>query len=154
MDAPCRIRPAVLADAPALARRERECFSDPWSEQGFVELLEQPTIVARVMETDAEGIVAYAMVLVVAGSAELLNIAVIPTHRRRGLGQALLDELLAELVRREVEEVFLEVRESNAAAQELYRRNGFHVAGQRRRYYRKPTEDALVLRLDLAARRA
>ena len=87
-----------------------------------------------------------------AGSGEILNLAVDPDHRRRGIARALLDRGLAELARRGADEVFLEVRESNASAQQLYRGAGFRPVGVRADYYRQPREDALVLRLGLGSR--
>ena len=72
-----------------------------------------------------------------------------PEHRREGIAARLIDGLLEGLEGRKVREVYLEVRESNAAARTLYQGRGFTVAGMRRAYYRYPTEDALVLRLPL-----
>jgi ribosomal-protein-alanine N-acetyltransferase len=81
----------------------------------------------------------------VADEAHLANIAVAPLARRRGLAQRLLDELVAESVRREARMVLLEVRRSNHAAQAFYRKNGFYLAGVRHRYYRDNGEDALIM---------
>ncbi len=81
------------------------------------------------------------------GSGEILNLAVDPPRRRGGVGGMLLDAGLAVLRRRGAEEIFLEVRESNIAAQALYLGAGFRPVGQRADYYRNPMEDALVLRL-------
>jgi [ribosomal protein S18]-alanine N-acetyltransferase len=71
---------------------------------------------------------------------EVLNIAVVPAFRRRGIAKALLDRLPKA-------EVFLEVRESNLAARRLYHAAGFHEAGLRRGYYQNPPEGAIVMRL-------
>ena len=87
----------------------------------------------------------------VAGSGEILNLAVAPEHRRAGLARALLAEGLKLLSSRGAEEVFLEVRSSNTAALELYRAAGFRPVGMRADYYRNPREDALVLRLGTLA---
>ena len=81
------------------------------------------------------------------GSGEILNLAVDPPWRRSGIARTLLDSGVAALRRRGAEEIFLEVRESNLAAQTLYLAAGFRPVGQRSRYYRNPPEDALVLRL-------
>ena len=77
---------------------------------------------------------------------EIANLAVAPSARRHGIGAALLDASLGEARRRGVKQVYLEVRESNAAARALYERRGFSVVGRRKRYYRHPDEDALLLR--------
>jgi ribosomal-protein-alanine N-acetyltransferase len=76
---------------------------------------------------------------------------VVPEWRRRRIGRLLLDAGLEALLGRGAEEVFLEVRESNAGALALYQAAGFRAVGQRAAYYRSPREDALVLRTDLPA---
>lgn len=78
--------------------------------------------------------------------AEILNLGVAPAHRRQGVGRALVETMLARLRQRGIEAVFLEVRESNAIAQQLYTALGFTRVGRRRDYYRLPTEDAVILR--------
>lgn len=146
MDSPFPIRPASFADAAAMAAVERRCFSDPWPLEGFREVLGMPGTVALVM-TDADETIAYFMAREILGTAEVLNLAVVPEYRGRGLGAALLDAGLAAVTARGGSEIFLEVRASNAVAQALYARRGFRTAGRRRGYYRRPDEDALVLRL-------
>ncbi len=153
MDAPFRIRSAVPADAPRLITIERRCFSDPWSEASFREALGAAWTFGLVAETDRQ-VVGYLIARELAGAGEILNVAVAPEARRQGVGRTLLDEGLRVLRRRAVEEVFLEVRESNRSAQALYLAIGFRPVGQRAGYYRNPKEDALVLRLDLEAQRA
>jgi ribosomal-protein-alanine N-acetyltransferase len=148
MDAPFRIRPATLADAGALAAIERRCFSDPWSEGAFREALSSEWTFTIVAET-ARGPAGYVIGREAAGSGEILNLAVAPELRRRGVGGTLLEEGLAAFRRRHATEVYLEVRESNLSAQALYLARGFRAVGQRAAYYRNPREDALVLRLAL-----
>jgi len=101
-----------------------------------------------VVET-AESVIAYLIGREAAGTGEVLNLAVDPPYRRRGLARALLDTALGVFQRRGADEVYLEVRESNAAARSLYGERGFEPVGTRRAYYRNPVEDALVLRLSL-----
>jgi ribosomal-protein-alanine N-acetyltransferase len=148
MDARYRIRSAAPADARALVAIERRCFSDPWSEASFVEALTAPWTFGLAAD-GAKGVVGYLIGRELAGSGEILNLAVAPEWRRRGVADALLRSGLLALRRRKVEEVFLEVRESNHSAQALYLRHGFRPVGQRAAYYRNPREDALVLRLAL-----
>jgi ribosomal-protein-alanine acetyltransferase len=151
MDAPYRIRSAVPADAVGLVAIERRAFSDPWSEASFREALTSPWTFGLVAE-GAGGVTGYLIGREVAGTGEVLNLAVAPELRRRGIGGALLEAGLIALKRRRVEEVFLEVRESNRSALALYQAYGFRPVGQRAAYYRNPKEDALVLRLELAQR--
>jgi ribosomal-protein-alanine N-acetyltransferase len=151
MDAPYRIRSAVAADASGLYANERRAFSDPWSEASFREALIAPWSFGLVAES-GRGLAGYLIGREVAGSGEVLNLAVAPEYRRRGIGGALLGAGLAAFRRRKVDEVFLEVRESNISAQALYAGHGFRPVGQRAAYYRNPREDALVLRLELTQR--
>ena len=151
MDAPYRIRSAVPADAAALVRIERRAFSDPWSEASFREALTSPWTFGLVAET-GRGTAGYLIGREIGGTGEVLNLAVAPELRRRGIGGALLDAGLAAFRRRKVDEVFLEVRESNVSAQALYLGHGFRPVGQRAAYYRNPREDALVLRLAMEQR--
>jgi len=100
-----------------------------------------------VAEADAQ-IVGYVVALEAADEGEILNLAVAEAGRRRGLGRALVEAIVAALTDRGVRQVFLEVRESNAPARALYAGFGFKEVGRRKAYYRRPVEDAMVLRLD------
>ena len=151
MDAPYRIRSAVPADAAGLVAIERGAFSDPWSEASFREALTSPWSFGLLAETRRVA-AGYLIGREVAGTGEVLNLVVAPEFRRRGIGGALLEAGLAALRRRKVDEVFLEVRESNISAQALYVGHGFRPVGQRAAYYRNPREDAVVLRLELQQR--
>ena len=145
---PCRIRPASLADVAALAELERACFSDPWTAAGIRETIQYETARTFVAQ-DSAGIVGYVIARISGQEGEILDLAVLPERRRRGIGQALLAAVWNALQRDGVKELYLEVRESNVAAIELYRRQGFRPVGLRPRYYRNPPEDALVLRAPL-----
>jgi [ribosomal protein S18]-alanine N-acetyltransferase len=147
-DAACRIRPARPADVDALSQLERRCFTDPWSDASFRESVEAGWSFGLVAETQ-DGIGGYLIAREAAGTGEILNLAVAPELRRSGIARELLAAGLAALATRNVEEVFLEVRESNLAAQALYLGAGFRPVGQRSGYYRSPKEDALVLRRDM-----
>lgn len=81
----------------------------------------------------------------VAGEAEILNLAVKLSHRRGGIGTALVRQLLSEWAQQANRRVFLEVRESNRGAIKLYEDLGFRHVGRRKAYYAAPVEDALVL---------
>lgn len=93
-------------------------------------------------------IAGYVVALDAADEGEILNLAVAEGGRRRGLGRALVEAIVAALSERDVRQVYLEVRESNAAARTLYAGFGFKDVGRRKAYYRRPVEDAIVLRLD------
>src|SRR2546423_8417961 len=104
MDAPYRIRSAVLADAAPLVSIERRCFSDPWSESSFREALESPWSFGLVAHT-GRGIAGYLIGREVGGTGEVLNLAVAPEFRRHGVARALLRAGLNFLRKRRVEEV-------------------------------------------------
>jgi len=140
-------RVATQADIPAIVEIERNSFGDPWSEGTFRDLLRlRQAIFLVATEGSPESVCGYVIAAAVADEGEVLNLAVAPQARRRGLGGRLLDAGLAMIRERGAREVFLEVRESNAAAIALYTSRGFAGLARRAGYYRNPVEDALVLR--------
>jgi len=143
-----RIRPLTPADVPVLGELERACFADPWTDASLREALASPLCLGMGAEQRGR-VVGYVMAREVGGSGEILNLAVAPGERRGGIGRALLGAGLERLRELGAREVFLEVRESNQAARELYQREGFRPVGIRPKYYRRPVEDAVVLRLAL-----
>lgn len=139
------LRTATLADVDAVLEIERACFSDPWTRESFASVARRPEVIFRVAELD--GVVAgYLVAWFAADEGELANVAVAAGMRGRGVGASLVDALLADAVAQGVNAVYLEVRESNHAARALYASRGFADVGRRRHYYRRPVEDALVLR--------
>lgn len=143
-DASAVLRSARERDVAPMAAIEAACFSDPWPQSAFHSLLASPTTRVTVA-TLGEVVVGYSVVFQVADEAELANIAVDASARRRGIARTLLADVLARAVREGVQSMFLEVRESNAAARALYGAFGFVGMTRRRGYYRHPDEDALVL---------
>lgn len=147
------VRRATEADAPLVAAIEQRSFGDPWEPAAFVTLARNPDAFFLVAARRAQPLVpiGYLVGWFVLDEGEVANVAVAPEARGLGVGALLLDAMLAESRRRAVATLFLEVRESNAPARALYASRGFLPVGRRRRYYRHPVEDALVLRCDLAA---
>lgn len=142
----CTLRIADEDDVAEVVRIERESFSDPWSAADFVSLMSMPHAIFLVA-VDASGTVAgYVMAMVVADESEILNIAVDPARRGGAIGGMLLDAALTAGESQGVVSTFLEVRESNEPAIRLYRSRGFEEISRRKKYYRSPAEDALVLR--------
>ena len=97
-------------------------------------------------EGDDGTLAGYAVAWFVVGEGEVANIAVHPGCRGQGVGASLIDDVLREARQRQTTAVFLEVRESNDPARQLYASRGFQQVGRRRKYYRHPVEDALLLR--------
>ncbi len=139
--------PAHLEGAAAL---EKLCFSSPWSASSL-ELLTNDGIGVGYLLTapaapNAEpSVVAYGGMLITVDEGQITNIAVHPDHRRCGYGAAIVRTLLRHAKDARLESVSLEVRVSNTAAIELYKKAGFTEAGRRKGFYAKPVEDALVM---------
>jgi ribosomal-protein-alanine N-acetyltransferase len=146
------LRRATAADLASVAAIEQASFGDPWSAGSFRSLVANPAVVFVVAATGATGatVVGYAVAWFAADEAELANLAVAASARGRGVGALLLDAVLAEAAHRGAATVYLEVRESNAAARRLYASRSFAEVGRRRRYYHNPAEDALVLARPIA----
>ena len=141
------LRPATEADLREITRIERSCFADPWSEDSFRRLLGVPPAIFLVAVSSPESAIAgYVVGFSVDEDAEILNVAVDAPFRGKGLAGQMLDAVLIELASRGVHQAFLEVRESNKAALALYASRGFTEIGRRPDYYRRPVEDALVMR--------
>jgi ribosomal-protein-alanine N-acetyltransferase len=144
------IGPAARDDVPAIVGIERAAFSDPWSARSFGEALDRSTIFFSCARRDGVGVVGYVVAWFVADEGEIANLAVAPSAWGMGVGRALLDATLDEAERRRISAVYLEVRVSNDRARRLYESRGFEEVGRRRGYYRRPVEDAIVLRRSLA----
>jgi len=141
------LRPATEFDLNDVVRIERSCFADPWSEESFRRLLAGHPAIFQVLVLQPENQVAgYVIAFAVGEDAELLNVAVEPRFRGQGFAGQMLDAVLIELAGLGVRAAFLEVRESNRAALGLYGSRGFKEIGRRKNYYRRPVEDALVMR--------
>lgn len=156
MNAELRLAPAHPAHAPLLAALHARCFDDAWSVGAMAEVLGSPGVFAYLAQLAAAGREAvpagFALARRIGDDAELLSLGVLPGHRRRGTGAALLDAVLDEARSSGARYLFLEVAETNDAARALYATRGF-VAGRRRPdYYRGPNRvptAALELRCDL-----
>ena len=145
---------AAVEHLPQIAAIESACFSDPWSDASFRQAIENAGVYFRVATEGAGGaVVGYVVAWFAAGEGEIANVAVAPTARERGVGGMLVDAVIAAAGEQGAETLYLDVRESNARARGLYHSRGFVEVGRRRRYYRRPVEDAIVLRRDLGGAR-
>ena len=142
------LRPMTPADVPEVASIETTAFSTPWSEETFRSLLERSGVELWVAEW-GDQLAAYAILWTVLDEGELANIAVRSDLRGRGIGSGLLSRMLEVAEDSGVRSLYLEVRESNALAREMYARRGFHEIGVRKAYYEGPREDARVLKKSL-----
>ena len=139
------IRKMTAADVAQIAELEKVCFSDPWSEKSIASELENDLSVWLVA-VEGETVAGYVGSQSVLGETDMMNIAVSPDYRRRGIGEKLVTELVIQLQAEGNRSLMLEVRASNTPAQKLYEKLGFRMVGRRPRYYHNPKEDALILR--------
>lgn len=149
IDAAVTVRDMLPADIPAVHELEVRLFpADAWPLHMFVDELAQPETRRYLIAEAPDGIVGYAGLMCVEPIADVQTIAVVPEYEGRGIGSALLTELINEGRRRGAADVLLEVRADNPRAQQLYRRFGFEQIHVRRKYYRDGV-DALIMRLQL-----
>lgn len=142
------IVPMQEAHIAQIAALEKQCFSDPWSEVSVRSELSNPLSDWLVAEEDGK-LIGYVGSQSVPPEADVMNLAVAPEWRKKGIGRALMKALIAQLHSRGITALLLEVRISNLPAQNLYRGLGFVEVGRRPKYYVNPTEDALILRKEL-----
>ena len=128
-----------------IAELEKICFSDPWSANSIAYELTSRLSYWLVALEDGE-VVGYIGSQSVLGEADMMNVAVHPDHRRKGIAEALVNALSQDLKQRDNVCLTLEVRVSNAPAIALYEKLGFTQVGLRKNYYRNPKEDARILK--------
>lgn len=128
-----------------VAQLEKICFADPWSKKSVASELDNP-LSYWLVAVEEDRVVGYVGSQSVEGESDMMNVAVHPDHRRQGIGQALVEDLVKALRQRGNHSLTLEVRVSNEKAIGLYEKLGFSQVGLRKNYYRNPKEDALILR--------
>ena len=134
-----------FAHVPQIAQLEKLCFSDPWSEKS-IETELSCRLSFWLVAMDGDKVVGYVGSQTVIDETDMMNIAVHPECRRRGIAEALIDALINALREKGSRALSLEVRASNDPAIALYQKMGFSQVGRRPNYYRNPKEDALILR--------
>jgi ribosomal-protein-alanine N-acetyltransferase len=138
------VRDMKPEDLDVIVELERVLFSPPWSRESFEYELEQPYSESYVVVC-GDRIVAYFMMWSLLDEMHILNIAVIPEYRRKGIARWLLETFIEKSQQQQMRTVHLEVRDSNVSAVRLYEKIGFKTVGRRRNYYSDPTEDALLM---------
>ena len=129
---------------PAAAELERDCFSCPATEEQLSRMLADKSCVLLCV-TEGETLLGTADFRYVLDEGYIGNIAVREDRRRSGIGTALVEAMLREAWALELAFLTLEVRKSNLPARKLYEKCGFSVVGERRNYYERPREDAVLM---------
>ena len=127
-----------------VAQLEALCFADPWSEKSVASELENK-LSLWLVALEEDRVAGYVGSQTVLGETDMMNVAVHPDFRRRGIAEGLILALVEELKAQDSHSLTLEVRSSNAPAQALYEKLGFAQVGLRKNYYRNPKEDACIL---------
>jgi len=128
-----------------IAELEKLCFSAPWSERSIASELDNK-LALWLVALEGETVAGYIGSQTVMDETDMMNVAVHPDFRRKGIAEALVSALVVELKEKQSHCLTLEVRASNTPAICLYEKLGFCEIGRRKNYYRNPREDALILR--------
>lgn len=147
---PVAFRLATVADVNAIREIEKLSYPVPWPRLQFMDELKNPfsyTLLAGPPPPAPWELWGYIIYWLVADEMHILNLAVHPAQRRRGIGRSLVQEAMTRARRVGIQGVWLEVRPSNKAAQALYYSFGFKHIGTRQRYYNDTGEDALIMAL-------
>ena len=140
------LRALGLTDLRAIEEIERRSYPTPWSRSMFASELAKPSsICLGAFDLDSDELVGYLVISRYVDAWHVMNVAVSPDHRRRGIGTTLLEQLFELTAGRGRRGYTLEVRVSNRDAIALYERLGFRPRGVRRGYYTDNREDALIM---------
>lgn len=144
------LRPLSEADLATVLETEAACYPQPWSRSTFADCIKATS---KGYHCDAlmlgESLAGHSVFTVIMDEAELLNFCLAPAHQGQGLAKLFLNQVLADMAALGAARMFLEVRQSNAAALHLYTAAGFNEIGRRKNYYPDngsgKREDALLM---------
>ncbi len=139
-----RIRRMMPEDLDQVAAIEKLNFGVPWTREGFASSLEREEGLFLAAEENGK-ILGYIGAVLAPPEGDITNVSVHPEAAGRGIGGALVEELLRQTEKKGVTSLFLEVRKSNEAAIHLYQKRGFQQVGIRKNYYHEPLEDARIM---------
>ena len=135
-------RPEHLDD---ILLMEQQCFSVPWTRDQLAAQMSDSMYIFLAAEDESGRAVGYVGLMYVLDEGYISNVAVSPSRRREGIADMLLTELYARAKAKKLSFLTLEVRESNAPAQSLYKKHGYTEVGMRKGYYSLPKEDAVLM---------
>ncbi|GGK26747.1 ribosomal-protein-alanine acetyltransferase [Caldalkalibacillus thermarum] len=144
-----QIRLMDLADIKQVLEVEQVSFRTPWTEEAFYNELTNNRFAYYMVAETENRVIGYCGVWVIVDEAHITNIAVHPDFRGRKVGERLLRSMMLLARLKGALKITLEVRVSNHVAQNLYRKLGFKITGQRKGYYTDNQEDALIMWADL-----
>lgn len=139
------IRKATVKDATAMAALDQACFTLPWSNEAFRREFDDNNMAFYLVAAVSESIIGYVGLWWIMGEGHITNFAVHPGYRRQGVGERLLAQLIVISKEKGIDKHTLEVRASNEAAINLYKKFEFKISGIRKEYYSDNLEDALIL---------
>jgi [ribosomal protein S18]-alanine N-acetyltransferase len=146
------IRKMTVEDIPVVVQLDQISFSLPWPERSFrFEVTDNPASRCWVAEVDGR-LVGMVVAWLLVDEVHIATLATHPDYRRQGIASVLLSHILLKGIEQGARSSFLEVRESNLAAQEMYRKFGYEAMGRRKRYYRDNDEDAILMILKSLSR--
>jgi ribosomal-protein-alanine N-acetyltransferase len=139
-----KIKTMTPEDVVQVHKVEEACFSVPWSLENFERIFRYKENY-YLTAWDGDAIVGFIGLMAVAGEGDITNVAVLPSHRKQGIGDRLVKSMIDLAKEKEISKIMLEVRSSNEAAIHLYEKYGFEFLCIRKNYYQKPTEDANIM---------
>ena len=139
------LQPMTRADLDEIVKVEQLCYPHPWRSEQFLQELENPVAQVDLLRVGQQ-LGGYICYWLIAGEMQILNVATAPGWRRQGVAECLLLHAFERCRAVGLDSAWLEVREGNAAAIELYRRHGFGVSGTRSGYYRDGENALLMVR--------
>lgn len=128
-----------------VAKIEEDCFAIPWDKKSFLDELKNNKMAIYIVAIIDNQIVGYGGMWHVINEGHITNVAVKKEYRHKGVGSAMINNLLEIAKNKEMIGITLEVRISNTHAQALYKKNGFIMEGIRKEYYDDNREDALIM---------
>ena len=143
-----KIVPLSKKDAPCVAKIEAKCFSTPFSEADILGYIDDPIWHFFVAWLDDE-VVGYISFTKIIDECQIVNVATTEKARGQGVGSALISALINFAEQSDIKKIFLEVRASNVPAINLYKKFGFLAVGVSKNHYSKPTEDAILMNLEI-----
>ena len=142
------IKPLKNADADKIAALNEKFFSDGWNENVLISSFESGRFYVLGAFNEKEELIAYVGYSVAGCSADIEDVFVIPEARGEKIASVLMENALCDLKKKGVTEIFLEVREKNFIARNLYGKFGFNIVSLRKKYYRDG-ENALIYKKEI-----